>query len=441
MEEKGLAARVTNMGSTHLPALYPFVVQQTSPTQRDWIVNSNVSAHTCRERNQFGLNCALWPPHPVSLRNGKTISALDAGDTLNWVSIPSIAGDRTPRETFTKSKQSVERLRALEHRAPGDVPNVKHPGDDSRTPSRRPAMASTNGPSQMVQPQLNKPKSIGFDGESRRLAIASTNGLSHVTVDGIYPNTEETGGLACGTGQRSVKRRSNSPGGLSAPTSAVEDADGPTTQVPTWKRQKDTVKESVDTSTRSDRSGSRQQGDLTPKLEFGGKTIKTDVRSDEKQENGEGHTYQRAPNRPLDPLTRNAPPTGKTDGWRATTSAESSDVSTTQGPGSKHQEDTVNGSVNASVPSDRRRSRHQGDFTPKFKFGGEIIKMDVRVDENQTDRDRHTSKRVQNRPLDPLTRNVPPTGETDDLRGQFAAKTGIRAGTTWRPVKTAVKEQ
>ena len=43
--------------------------------------------------------------------------------------------------------------------------------------------------------------------------------------------------------------------------------------------------------------------------------------------------------------------------------------------------------------------------------------MEVRADENQTDRDRHTSQRVQNRPLDLLTRNVPPTGKTDDLRG------------------------
>ena len=84
-------------------------------------------------------------------------------------------------------------------------------------------------------------------------------------------------------------------------------------------------------------------------------------------------------------------------------SAESSDGSTTQGPGLKHQEDTVNRLASASIPSDRGRSRHQGDFTPNFEFGGEIIKMDVRADENQTDRDRHTSQRVQNQLLDPLT--------------------------------------
>ena len=65
MEGKGLAAHVANMGSTYLPVLYPFVVQQTSPTQRDWIVDSDTSTHTCRERNQFGLNHALWPPHLI----------------------------------------------------------------------------------------------------------------------------------------------------------------------------------------------------------------------------------------------------------------------------------------------------------------------------------------------------------------------------------------
>ena len=49
MEETGLAARVANMGSTHLPLLCPFVARQTIPTQRDWIVDSDASAHTCRE--------------------------------------------------------------------------------------------------------------------------------------------------------------------------------------------------------------------------------------------------------------------------------------------------------------------------------------------------------------------------------------------------------
>ena len=187
------------MGSTHLPPLCLFVAQQTIPTQRDWIVNSGASAHTRRKRNQFVLYRTLWPPHPISLRNGKTISMLDTGDNLNQASKPSIAGDRTPCETFTKNRLPVRKLHVLESRAQTDVPNVNCPGNKSRMPSRRPAMASTN--SQMVQPQLNKPKSNRFNGESQRLAIASTNGLSHITIDGIYLNAEETRGLACRTGQ------------------------------------------------------------------------------------------------------------------------------------------------------------------------------------------------------------------------------------------------
>ncbi|KIM51259.1 hypothetical protein SCLCIDRAFT_33589 [Scleroderma citrinum Foug A] len=161
-----------------------------------------------------------------------------------------------------------------------------------------------------------------------------------------------------------------------------------------------------------------------PKFEFGGEGIKTDVRSDEKRENREGHTYQRAPNRPLDPLTRNVPPTGKKDLRAPTSTVEDVDGPTTRGPAWKCQRDTVNRSASASDRSDRDESRHQGDFTPNIEFGGQIIKTDVRADENQMDRDGHTSQRVQNRPLDPLTRNVPPTGETDDLRGQFCSQNG-----------------
>jgi len=131
-EEKGLAARVANMGSTHLPPLCPFVARQTIPTQREWIVDSGASAHTRRKRNQFVLYCTLWPPHPISLRNGKTVSVLDTGDNLNQASKPSIAGDSTPRETFAKNGLPV---RKLERGAPGDISNVNRPGDDSITPS------------------------------------------------------------------------------------------------------------------------------------------------------------------------------------------------------------------------------------------------------------------------------------------------------------------
>jgi len=214
-DEKELAARIAKTGSTHLPPLRLFLARQTGiPIQRDRVVDSTASAHTmCHERDLFDSHHPLWPPHLTNPGDGRTVSAIRMGDSLDQAPIPPIAGDRTPRETFAKNGLPV---RKLEHGAPGDISNVNRPGDDSITPSRRPATASTNGPNQMVQPQLNKPKSNGFDGESRRLAIASTNSLSHITVDGIYPNAEETGGLACGTGQRSIKGHSNSPGGLSA---------------------------------------------------------------------------------------------------------------------------------------------------------------------------------------------------------------------------------
>ena len=76
----------------------------------------------------------------------------------------------------------------------------------------------------------------------------STNSLSHLTVDGIHPNAEETEGLACRIGLQHVKSWSNSPGGLRAPMSAMGDPDGPTTRAPAWRWQKEAVKESVDAS-------------------------------------------------------------------------------------------------------------------------------------------------------------------------------------------------
>jgi len=60
--------------------------------------------------------------------------------------------------------------------------------------------------------------------------------------------------------------------------------------------------------------------------------MEADIRKDKRQTDDKGHTYQRAPNRPLKPLTRNVPPTGKMDGWRVPTSTEGSDGSTTQAP-------------------------------------------------------------------------------------------------------------
>jgi len=422
-EEKGLAARIANMGSTYLPPLCPFVARQTIPTQREWIVDSGASAHTRRERNQFILYRALWPPHPVSLRNGKTVSVLDTGDNLNRASKPSIAGDSTPRETFTKNKQLVRRLQTPERRAPrDDVPNVNRPGDDSRMSSRRPAMASTNSASQSVQPQLNKPKSNGVDGESRRLAITSTYSLSHLTVDGKHLNITKAEGLACGIGPQPIKSLSNIPGGPRTPTSIMGDSDVSTTRAPAWRRQGEAENGSVNQSVRSDRGRSRHQGNSTPKFKSGGEMIRTEVRKDKRQIDEEGITYQRAPNQPLDLLTRNAPAIGKMDLRAPTSTVEDADGPTTRVPAWKRQKDTVNGSVDTSVPSDQRGLRHLGELAPNFEFGAKTAKADVRRDKERTDGDGNTYQRIQNRPLNPLTRNVPPTGEMEDWRAPTSAE-------------------
>jgi len=139
-----------------------------------------------------------------------------------------------------------------------------------------------------------------LNGECQRLARAGTNGLNHLAIDEIHLIAEETEGLACGIGPHFVQGCSNSPVGLRAPTSVVESSDGLTTQVPGWKHQEDTINRSVNASDPSNRSRSCRQGDLTPKLKFGGETIKTDVRSNKKWTDGDGHTYQRAQSRPLD---------------------------------------------------------------------------------------------------------------------------------------------
>ena len=118
----------------------------------------------------------------------------------------------------------------------------------------------------------------------------STNSLSHITVDRKHLNASKVEGLACGIGLQRIKSQSNSPGGLRVPTSAMGNPDGPTTRAPAWRRRKEAVKESVKPSVTSNRRGLCYQSDLTPKFKFGGKRIKTEVRKDEKWENGEGHT-------------------------------------------------------------------------------------------------------------------------------------------------------
>ena len=264
----------------------------------------NMAAQTASrllETAQMMLTDADW----ISRHWGDIL--LHATHTLNRAPTPLIAGNCTPCKIFTKKKLPVSMLRALESRARRDIPDTNYPPYNSRTPDRRPAIAGTNGR------RVSGLQTDELNGERRRPARAGTNGLNHLAVDEIHPIAEETEGLARGIGLHFIQGRSNSPVGLRAPTSAVESSDGLTAGVPGWKRQEDTVNRSVNTSDPSDRSRSCRQGDLTPKLEFGGETIKTDVRSDAKRTDGDGHTYQRAQSRPLDPPTQNVPPTGKTD--------------------------------------------------------------------------------------------------------------------------------
>ena len=82
------------------------------------------------------------------------------------------------------------------------------------------------------------------------------------------------------------------------------------------------------------------------------------------------------------------------DGCKWKPSIESSGGPTIQGTGPKQQEDAENGSVIPSDRSDRDGSRHQGDSKPKFEFGGEETKTEVRKDTKGMNGDRHTSQRV-----------------------------------------------
>ena len=81
----------------------------------------------------------------------------------------------------------------------------------------------------------------------------STNGLSHLTVNGINPKASKVEGLACRTGPQHDKNHLNSPGGMWAPTSAMEGPDGLTTHAPELNHKGNTVNGSGRTSVPSDR--------------------------------------------------------------------------------------------------------------------------------------------------------------------------------------------
>ena len=225
----------------------------------------------------------------------------------------------------------------------------------------------------------------------------------------------------------------------------MEGPDGLTTHAPVLNHDGKAVNESGRTSVTSDRARSCQQGISTAEFEFGDKGIKANVRSDEKRTSEEGLTYQRALMQPLDTPTRNMPPKGEVDGYKWKLSTESSGGPTTQAPGLKRPENAVNKSVNPSDRSHRSGSRHQGNSNPKFEFGGEKAKMEVKKDMKGTNGDGHTSQRVPWQPLNLPTRITPPIGKTDDLQGPTCGQNGHLCrndvGTCENRRQRAVKER
>ena len=81
-EKKELAAHVAKVGLTHSPPLCLFMAQQlaSTPTQRDWIIDSGASAHMCSECNLFNSYQPLWPPQLIGLGHGRTVPMVGAGD-------------------------------------------------------------------------------------------------------------------------------------------------------------------------------------------------------------------------------------------------------------------------------------------------------------------------------------------------------------------------
>ena len=88
-------------------------------------------------------------------------------------------------------------------------------------------------------------------------------------------------------------------------------------------------------------------------------------------------------------------------GKRVPTSAmEGPDGPTTHAPALNNKGNAVNKLGRTSVPSDRRKSRQQGDSPPKFKFEDERFKVDVRSNEKWTNDEGLTYQRVLRQPLD-----------------------------------------
>ncbi|KIM55230.1 hypothetical protein SCLCIDRAFT_30481 [Scleroderma citrinum Foug A] len=52
----------------------------STPTQRDWIVDSGTSAHMCLECDLFDSYQPLQPPQLIGLGDGRTIPMTGTGD-------------------------------------------------------------------------------------------------------------------------------------------------------------------------------------------------------------------------------------------------------------------------------------------------------------------------------------------------------------------------
>ena len=372
-DKKELVACVATMGSTHLPPLCLFMAWHVSaPTQR--AVNSTTSTQTmCRKHDLFNSCPPLLFSCLATPGNGKTIPVQDVGDTPKWASMPLIAGNRVPHEAVPPQLNKLK-LVSLDGEnqqlAKTSTDGLSHLTVDeiNLEATKAEGLACGTGP-QCNKIHLNSPGQTrvptsameGPDGLTTHAPVlnhdgeaVNVSGRTSVTSDrrklhqqGVSIPKFKFGDERFKADVRSDEKRTNDEGltyqrvprqPLDAPTQnmppkgkvdgyykwkpSIESSGGPTTQAPGPKQLEDAVNESVNPSNRSDRDGSCHQGDSKSKLEFGGEEIKTEVRKDAKWMNGDGNTSQRVPWQPLEPPTRIAPPTGKTDDLQGPTCSQ-----------------------------------------------------------------------------------------------------------------------
>ena len=362
-DEKELAARVATMGATHLPPLRLFMARHVSaPTQRD--ANSTASAQTmCHEHKLFDSHPPLLFSRLATPGNGKTVPTQDAGDTPKQAPMPLIAGNRMPREAVPPQLNKLKSVSldgenqrlaktstdGLSHLTVDEI-NLKATKAEGLAcgtgPQRDKIHSNSPGQTRAPTSTMEGPDGLTTHALGLNHKGKAVNGLGSASVpsdrrksrqQGVSPPKFEFGDERIKTDVRSDEKRTNDKGltyqrapsqPLDAPTRnappkgkvdgwrgrpSIKTSGGPTIQGTGPKRLEDAENESVNPSDRSDRDGSRHQGDSNLKLEFGGEETKTEVRKDAKRMKGDGHTSQRVPWQPLEPPTRFAPPTGKTD--------------------------------------------------------------------------------------------------------------------------------